>query len=151
MLKTVESGFGRVEMWRGGFRLGLSVSAPFVWRCLMAVPWLSWPALPHQTVRAVFPHTAFRCSSSQGMRPLPTRCRRHLVESMLFIQIPARKPDIPRLPISDLVTLSQVSPQPFLKVRPHLEHPFATIAEMKIFHPATNTTVDFPNKMIQRY
>src|SRR5271157_3472907 len=25
---------GRVEMWRGGFRLDLSVSASFVWRCL---------------------------------------------------------------------------------------------------------------------
>ena len=26
---------GRVGMWRGGFRLGLSVSATFVWRCLI--------------------------------------------------------------------------------------------------------------------
>ena len=26
------------------------------------------PALPHQTVHAVFPHTAFRCSSHPGMR-----------------------------------------------------------------------------------
>ncbi|MCI0733994.1 MAG: hypothetical protein L0Y38_09270, partial [Methylococcaceae bacterium] len=25
------------------------------------------PALPHQTVHAVFPHTAFRCSSCRGM------------------------------------------------------------------------------------
>jgi hypothetical protein len=24
---------GRVEMWRGGSRFGLSVAAPFVWRC----------------------------------------------------------------------------------------------------------------------
>jgi GNAT superfamily N-acetyltransferase len=31
------------------------------------------PALPHQTVHAVFPHTAFRCSSLQGMHFLPTR------------------------------------------------------------------------------
>ena len=30
-----------------------------------------YPALPHQTVRAVLPHTAFRCSSLQGMRFLP--------------------------------------------------------------------------------
>src|SRR5215831_7268930 len=27
-------GLGRVGMWRGGGRLGMSVSAPFVWRCL---------------------------------------------------------------------------------------------------------------------
>ena len=29
------------------------------------------PAPPHQTVRMVFPYTAFRCSSSGGMRPCP--------------------------------------------------------------------------------
>jgi len=34
------------------------------------------PAYPHQTVRALLTHTAFRCSSRQGMRPLPaSRCR----------------------------------------------------------------------------
>ena len=33
------------------------------------------PALPHQTVHAVFPHTAFRCSSCPGMRRAPTRNR----------------------------------------------------------------------------
>jgi hypothetical protein len=27
-------GFGRVEMWRGGVRLNMSVAASFVWRCL---------------------------------------------------------------------------------------------------------------------
>jgi len=37
------------------------------------------PTLPHQTGRAVFPHPAFRCSSLQSMRFLPTRCRRHFV------------------------------------------------------------------------
>jgi len=37
------------------------------------------PALPHQTVHAVFPHTAFRCSSRQGVRRFPTRCRGDLV------------------------------------------------------------------------
>jgi len=30
------TGVGRVEMWRGGVRLSMSVSAPFVWRCLSA-------------------------------------------------------------------------------------------------------------------
>ena len=28
------SAYGRVGMWRGGVRISLSVSAPFVWRCL---------------------------------------------------------------------------------------------------------------------
>jgi hypothetical protein len=28
------AGVGRVEVWRGDVRLSMSVSAPFVWRCL---------------------------------------------------------------------------------------------------------------------
>ena len=31
------------------------------------------PALPHQTVHAIFPHTAFRCSSRQGEWGHPIR------------------------------------------------------------------------------
>ena len=39
---------GRVEMWRGGSRSGLSVAAPFVWRC------------PSNLALAPFPHPAHR-------------------------------------------------------------------------------------------
>src|SRR6202042_2593760 len=31
------AGVGRVETWRGDVRLSMSVSAPFVWRCLSPV------------------------------------------------------------------------------------------------------------------
>ena len=34
-------------------------------------------------MRAIFPHTAFRCSSPQGIRLRPARCRRHFVETIL--------------------------------------------------------------------
>ena len=38
--------FGRVRMWRGGLRFSLSVTAPFVWRCLRpAVPSLRFHIL----------------------------------------------------------------------------------------------------------
>jgi hypothetical protein len=40
--------FGRVEVWRGDRRPGLSVSAPFVWRCLTS------------RTLAPFPHPARR-------------------------------------------------------------------------------------------
>ncbi|WP_244135809.1 IS66 family transposase, partial [Burkholderia seminalis] len=36
LIRYVDDGrlpLGRVEMWRGGSRPGLSVAAPFVWRC----------------------------------------------------------------------------------------------------------------------
>ena len=39
---------GRVEMWRGSSRPGLSVAAPFVWRC------------PSNLAVAPFPHPAHR-------------------------------------------------------------------------------------------
>jgi hypothetical protein len=48
------------------------------------------------------------------------------------------------------VTLSQVSTQPFFQVRPHSEHSFSAVAEMKIFHPASNALVDSPDEVIQR-
>ena len=34
----VQSQIGRVEMWRGGCRFGLSVAASFVWRCPSTLP-----------------------------------------------------------------------------------------------------------------
>ncbi|MCX7096422.1 MAG: SIR2 family protein [Methylococcales bacterium] len=37
------------------------------------------PALPHQTVHALLTHTAFRCSSHQGMRCFPASLCRNLV------------------------------------------------------------------------
>src|SRR5690606_10570030 len=57
------------------------------------------PALPHQTVHAVFPHTAFRCSSRQGMCCFPARpCRDLRVRScfltMRKIAIACRLPPL---------------------------------------------------------
>ena len=37
------------------------------------------PVLPHQTVHALLTHTAFRCSSHQGMRCFPASLCRNLV------------------------------------------------------------------------
>src|SRR4051795_12561870 len=44
--------YGRVEMWRGGGRLGISVSAPFVWRCLTGAALAPFPVPARQTGRA---------------------------------------------------------------------------------------------------
>src|SRR5215471_12456459 len=40
---------GRVGMWRGGGRLGMSVSAPFVWRCLSGSAIAPFPHPSHRT------------------------------------------------------------------------------------------------------
>ena len=52
------SQFGRVGMWRGGGRASLSVSAPFVWRCLNSRAITPFPHPAHRTGRADFPHPA---------------------------------------------------------------------------------------------
>ena len=61
---------GRVEMWRGGRRSGLSVSAPFVWRCPSTLAVAPSPHPPRRTGRAGFPHPALfrriRPSRSSG-------------------------------------------------------------------------------------
>lgn len=49
---------GRVEMWRGGLRRGLSVSAPFVRRCLTSRAITSFPHPARRTGLADFPHPA---------------------------------------------------------------------------------------------
>ena len=45
-------------MWRGSVRLSLSVSAPFVWRCLNSRTITPFPHLAHRTGQADFPHPA---------------------------------------------------------------------------------------------
>src|SRR6266478_1766587 len=50
--------FGRFEMWRGGCRSDISVSAPFVWRCLSGSTVTPFPHPAHRNGRADFPHPA---------------------------------------------------------------------------------------------
>ena len=60
-----------------GFSVSVSLHAAIQATGLRLLPWwacfpLNRLALPgHTTVRIVFPYTAFRCSSSGGMRPCP--------------------------------------------------------------------------------
>ncbi len=59
---------GRVGMWRGGGRIGLSVSAPFVWRCLNSRAMTPFPHPAHRTGRALLTHPAL----GQDITPLHT-------------------------------------------------------------------------------
>jgi hypothetical protein len=49
---------GRVEMWRGGCRLNISVAASFVRRCLSGSTMTPFPHPTHRTGQADFPHPA---------------------------------------------------------------------------------------------
>lgn len=63
----------RVEMWRGGDRSGLSVAAPFVWRCPSNLAVAPFPHPARRTGRADFPHPALfqniKPSHSNGRTP----------------------------------------------------------------------------------
>jgi hypothetical protein len=50
------AGIGRVGMWRGGIRFGLSVAAPFVWRCPSNLAVAPFPHPSHRTGHADRPH-----------------------------------------------------------------------------------------------
>jgi hypothetical protein len=54
----ISSARGRVGMWRGGGRIGLSVSAPLVWRCLNSRAMTPFPHPAHRTGRALLTHPA---------------------------------------------------------------------------------------------
>ena len=62
------SQFGRDGMWRGSSRTGLSVAAPFVWRCLSTLAVAPFPHPSHRTGPADFPHPAL----GQDFTPSPT-------------------------------------------------------------------------------
>src|SRR3984893_2800869 len=69
---------GRVEMWRGDRRFGLSVAASFVRRCpsTLAITPFSHPA--HRTGRADLPHPAL----GQNVTPSPTTDRGQAVRDV---------------------------------------------------------------------
>ena len=62
---------GRVEMWRGGCRLNISVAASFVWRCLSGSTMTPFPHPAHRTGHADLPHPAL----GQDFTPSPTARR----------------------------------------------------------------------------
>ncbi len=63
--------WGRVEMWRGGCRLNVSVAASFVWRCLSGSAMAPFPHPAHRTGHADLPHPAL----GQDFTPSPTARR----------------------------------------------------------------------------
>ena len=61
----------KVEMWRGGCRSNISVSASFVWRCLTGLTMTPFPHPSHRTGHEDFPHPAL----GQDFTPSPTARR----------------------------------------------------------------------------
>ena len=64
---------GRVRVCRGGLRTGLSVPAPFVWRCLTSRTITPFPHPSHRTGHAELPHPAL--GQDACLRPRKVSCR----------------------------------------------------------------------------
>ena len=67
----IPKGDGRVEAWRGGGRLSISVSAPFGRRCLSGSTMAPFPRPAHRTGQADLLHPAL----GQDLTPSSTACR----------------------------------------------------------------------------
>ena len=74
------AGIGRVEVWRGGVRLSMSVPAPFVWRCLSGSPVAPFPHPAHRTGHADFPHPALGQDFTPSSRATPSAASEHHLE-----------------------------------------------------------------------
>src|SRR6476646_6038791 len=132
------SGRGRVEMWRGGGRLGISVSAPFVWRCLTGAALAPFPHPAHRTGRADFPHPAL----GQGFTPCPrlaAPARGQAYQAKMAIQVREWIAPAPSSP--DLVLETQPPEQPHRGVVVESAIRPRDRADIKVVGPATQRTV----------
>ena len=80
------------------------------------------PALPHQTVHAVFPHTAFRCSSHLGMRRFPARYCWNFIQPITPIQINTGESTFADSSVFDLVAPHQVRAHSLFRMGFNLLH-----------------------------
>src|SRR5262252_9162792 len=74
---------GKVEMWRGGCRSDISVSAPFVWRCLSGSTMTPFPHPARRTGHADLPHPALGQDLTLS-RATPSAVSDHLSELIGF-------------------------------------------------------------------
>src|SRR6266436_6153131 len=120
---------GRVEMWRGFCRSDISVSAPFVWRCLSSSTVAPFPHPAHRTGHADLPHPAL----GQDLTPLLSRATPSAVSepSSELIGCPiSRSPTTSCvcLELRSLPSISITRPQRYYEPLRHPGRPACTLA-----------------------
>ena len=95
---------GRVEVWRGGFRDGMSVAAPFVWRCPSTQAMAPFPHLAHRTGHADRPHPALGQNFTLSRSPSYTPARGQAYEPEVPVQV--REWIAPALALPNLVLVA---------------------------------------------
>ena len=98
------TGAGRVGMWRGGRRFGLSVAAPFVWRCPSNLAVAPFPHPAHRTGHADHPHPALGQNFTPSLSPSHTPARGQTYEPEVPVQV--REWIAPTLAVPNLVLVA---------------------------------------------
>ena len=101
-----------------------------------------FPAPPHQSVRTVFPYTAFRCSSSARMRPFPASARGKLEQTVSSIEHGRGKLRIPCRPTFHLVPCAKVCTQSLVHMPFHSTQALGAIAVVEIARPPAHVLVE---------
>src|SRR5215510_2930621 len=96
---------GRVEMWRGGSRFGLSVAAPFVWRCPSTLTVAPFPHPARRTGHADRPHPALGQDFTPSHTPGCAAARGQAYETVVPVEVREWIGPAPASP--DLVLVAQ--------------------------------------------
>src|SRR5262245_9303852 len=84
---SVSVAVGRVEVWRGDCRDGMSVAAPFVWRCPSTQAMAPFPHPAHRTGHADRPHPALGQNFTPSLSPSHTPARGQAYEPEVPVQM----------------------------------------------------------------
>ncbi len=112
----------RVGVWRGDVRLSMSVSAPFVWRCLSGSTVAPFPHPAHRTGQADFPHPALGQDLTPSSRATPSAASEHHAE---LIGLPISMSFATFCVCLELRTLPSAGVTRFLRYYEPLRHPRA--------------------------
>ena len=114
----------KVEMWRGGCRSNISVSASFVWRCLSGATMTPFPHPSHRTGHEDFPHPALGQDSRLHPRHVvPKPAQAHEPE----VPVKVREWIRPALASPDRVLEAQPPAQPHSGVVSSARYAFVTV------------------------
>ena len=128
----------RVEMWRGGGRSSMSVSAPFVWRCLTSSAVAPFPHPAHRTGHADFPHPAL----GQDITPSPTTGRAQAGSGVRARSTRrGARVDSSALASPDFVLVAQPPAQPHSRVVVERPIRLATGPNAEVIRPAAKRAV----------
>src|SRR4030095_3033780 len=135
----------RVEMWRGGSRSGLSVAAPFVWRCPSNLAVAPFPHPAHRTGRADRPHPALGQDFTPSHTPGCAAARGQAYETVVPVEVREWIGPAPASP--DLVLVAQPPTHPRCRVAVQRTIGAADSAYLEVVRPAAQRAIQLAHQL----